>query len=141
MRQNGPESYEEFTQQTLLVPHLYWETTRSFVMRMKLIAGALAAATALTAIAAPAQARPWGHRGGGGAIVGGLLAGALIGGAIASSQGGYYGPGYAPGYYAPAPVYAGPPGDAVGYCLSRFKSYDPASGTYLGYDGYRHPCP
>jgi hypothetical protein len=112
---------------------------------MKLIAGALVAATALTAAAAPAQAQWRGHRGGGGAIVGGLLAGALIGGAIASSQRGYYGPGYgpgyAPGYYAPAPVYAGPPGDAVGYCLSRFKSYDPASGTYLGYDGYRHPCP
>ena len=114
-------------------------------MRMKLIAGALVAATALTAVAAPAQAQWRGHhRGGnGGAIVGGLLAGALIGGAIASSQRGYYGPGYAPGYYAPPPAYyAGPPGgDAVGYCLSRFKSYDPGSGTYLGYDGYRHPCP
>ena len=36
-------------------------------------------------------------------------------------------------------VYYG--GDAVQYCLSRFKSYDPYSGTYLGYDGYRHPCP
>ena len=22
----------------------------------------------------------------------------------------------------------------------RYKSYDPASGTYLGYDGLRHPC-
>jgi len=25
--------------------------------------------------------------------------------------------------------------------MSRFKSYDPGSGTYLGYDGLRHPCP
>jgi hypothetical protein len=31
--------------------------------------------------------------------------------------------------------------DAVSYCMQRFKSYDPSSGTYLGYDGYRHPCP
>lgn len=30
---------------------------------------------------------------------------------------------------------------AVAYCMRRFRSYDPASGTYLGYDGYRHPCP
>ena len=32
-------------------------------------------------------------------------------------------------------------GDATAYCAQRFKSYDPASGTYLGYDGQRHPCP
>jgi hypothetical protein len=31
--------------------------------------------------------------------------------------------------------------NAVAYCERRFRSYDPASGTYLGYDGYRHPCP
>lgn len=43
-----------------------------------------------------------------------------------------------PAYVAPAP-YIG--GDAVGYCAQRFRSYDPYSGTYLGYDGLRHPCP
>jgi hypothetical protein len=32
-------------------------------------------------------------------------------------------------------------GIGVAYCEQRFRSYDPASGTYLGYDGYRHPCP
>jgi hypothetical protein len=26
------------------------------------------------------------------------------------------------------------------YCAQRYRSYDPASGTYLGYDGLRHPC-
>ncbi|MEP9354243.1 BA14K family protein [Xanthobacter sp. KR7-65] len=31
--------------------------------------------------------------------------------------------------------------DAVSYCMQRFQSYDPRSGTYLGYDGLRHPCP
>jgi len=25
--------------------------------------------------------------------------------------------------------------------MQRFKSYDPSRGTYLGYDGERHPCP
>lgn len=64
----------------------------------------------------------------------GLATGAIIGGAIA-----------APYYYAPPPpvVYQYGPGnsDAVAYCMQRFRSYDPASGTYLGYDGLRHPCP
>ena len=61
------------------------------------------------------------HYGPGGAVLGGLAAGAIIGGAIANSQ-------------ARA-------NDAVAYCAQRYRSYDPASGTYLGYDGYRHPCP
>ena len=87
-----------------------------------------------------------GYRGGyrsrwGGAGVGlgiGLAAGALIGGALAAPH--YYG--VAPYYYGTAPgVYYGAPGGSIAYCLQRFKSYDPASGTYLGYDGLRHPCP
>ncbi len=45
-----------------------------------------------------------------------------------------------PGYYARPNYYDGGD-DAVSYCLSRFKSYDPESGTYLGFDGVRHPCP
>ena len=57
----------------------------------------------------------------------GLATGAIIGGAIAQSQA--------------APTYVAPGGSAVAYCSQRFKSYDPASGTYLGYDGRRHPCP
>lgn len=72
-----------------------------------------------------------GHRGGYGvgAGIAGLAVGAMIGGAIASSQSGYYAP----------PAYNG--GDPTSYCASKFKSYDPSSGTYLGYDGLRHPCP
>ena len=50
---------------------------------------------------------------------------------LAAPYYGYDGPYYAPGYGS----------NAVGYCMQRFKSYDPRSGTYLGYDGYRHPCP
>jgi hypothetical protein len=30
---------------------------------------------------------------------------------------------------------------AVAYCIRHFKSYDPVSRTYLGYDGHRHSCP
>ena len=66
----------------------------------------------------------WRHRhhyGTGAGVLGGLAAGAVIGGAIANSQ-------------ARA-------NDAVAYCAQRYRSYDPASGTYLGYDGNRHPCP
>jgi len=92
------------------------------------------------------------RRGGGGGFIPGAVAGAVIGGAIAS-QGyygdGYYGSsyGYAPGYYddqyyddgAVAVAPAG--GDDGAYCAQTYRSYDPASGTYLGYDGLRHLCP
>jgi hypothetical protein len=46
------------------------------------------------------------------------------------------------GLYNEAPGMAAP-GDqgAVADCAARFRSYDPASGTFLGYDGQRHPCP
>jgi hypothetical protein len=105
----------------------------------------LAIAWSLAIAAAPASARPWHHHGhyhggGIGAGIAGFAAGALIGGALAGSRGYYAPPAYAgppPAYYAPPP---GPP-DARAYCASRFRSYDPASGTYLGYDGMRHPCP
>jgi BA14K-like protein len=93
---------------------------------------------------------PYRGGGGGGGFIPGLAAGAIIGGAIAS-QGygpGYYGPGYAPGpgYYDNGDVDDGavavaPGGDAVAYCMQTYRSYDPRSGTYLGNDGYRHPCP
>ncbi|MFK4507847.1 BA14K family protein [Bradyrhizobium daqingense] len=65
----------------------------------------------------------------------------------------YYGGGYGYGGYYDDPYYYGSyydePSVAVvqdgggdsAYCAQRYKSYDPASGTYLGYDGKRHPCP
>ncbi len=88
----------------------------------------------------------YGRRGyGGGAVaagvIGGLAVGALAGAAIAGSQ--------------PAPAYGGPgyggPGQPVGnvyghdprwvnYCASRYRSFDPASGTYLAGDGNRYVC-
>ena len=56
----------------------------------------------------------------------GLATGAIIGGAIAQSQA------------QAAPVYGG---NTASYCAQRYRSYDPASGTYLGYDGVRRACP
>jgi BA14K-like protein len=70
-------------------------------------------------------------------LAGGLLAGSLIGGGLGYDYGGY-GPGYDDNSYA---YTAGPATADSGYCIQRYKSYDPASGTYLGYDGQRHPCP
>jgi hypothetical protein len=42
-------------------------------------------------------------------------------------------------YVAPGPAVV--EGDSVAYCKQRFRSYDPSTGTYLGYDGLRNPCP
>lgn len=88
------------------------------------------------------------HHGGG--FFPGLAAGAIIGGLASQSYAYYGGPGYYdPGYYddqyydqGVVAVAPGPVGDdAVAYCMQTYRSYDPASGTYLGFDGYRHPCP
>lgn len=60
------------------------------------------------------------------------------------------------GYYYSSPWWIGPSisfglrvpsygtpsygGGHVEWCYNRFRSYDAASDTYLGYDGYRHRC-
>ena len=137
-------------------------------MRYRKTAIALAAAlTVALSAASPVSAAHWHgggwhgggwHHGGGwgwGGAAAGFAAGALIGSAAAAGP--YYGApyyyggyGYAAPYpyddydeydapYGAAPAYGGGGDDA--YCAQRFKSYDPSSGTYLGYDGARHPCP
>ena len=107
------------------------------------------------AAAPPVEAVRYYRHGGwyGGGAGAGFVAGALIGGAIASSRGYGYGAygyapygysGYAPGYdpgYDDGYVAVAPGGGGDGYCMQRYRSYDPASGTFLGYDGLRHPCP
>lgn len=133
-----------------------------------ILVAALAAAMGSWAVA-PAAAAPIGsplmlqstvapsvetvrYRRGYGPGIGLGIAGALIGGAILGATQpygyygypGYYGPAYGPAYGVPAPYVVAPPpyaGDAVAYCLQRYRSYDPYSGTYLGFDGLRHPCP
>jgi len=81
-----------------------------------------------------------GGRGWGWGVGAGIAAGAILGGALAAPY--YYGPGYYPAPYYPAPgYYGGAPDGDVSYCMQRFRSYDPNSGTYLGNDGRRHSCP
>lgn len=83
----------------------------------------------------------YGRRGyGGGAlaagVIGGLAVGALAGAAVANSQPayGYGGPGQPVGN-----VYGHDP-RWVNYCANRYRSFDPASGTYLAGDGNRYTC-
>jgi hypothetical protein len=82
----------------------------------------------------------------GGAVAAGVIGGMILGGIIATQRPYYYygSPPYGYGYYPP-PFPAYQPyamgGATVDYCMRRFKSYDPYSMTYLGYDGFRHSCP
>jgi len=83
----------------------------------------------------------------GGNVAAGIVGGMILGGIIASQRPYYYD--YPPPYYYRPyrpyyyrPYYRPYPYDpAIAYCLQRFRSYDPYSMTYLGYDGFRHPCP
>lgn len=109
------------------------------------------------------RGRDRGYGRGAGFAVGAAAAGVATGAAIAAGSYGYgydpsyYGDNYAygPDYYGdsyafdtgpavafeqPVPVEGPVVGDAS-YCAQRYRSYDPASGTYLGFDGLRHPCP
>ena len=64
-------------------------------------------------------------------------------------RGDYGGNGYRGGnYYNYTPGWGGgyvgvsaPDGGANAWCQAHFRSFDPASGTYLGFDGARHSCP
>jgi hypothetical protein len=112
-----------------------------------------------------------GALGGRGGAVAGAIIGGTTGAAIAAEgqrrRGGYYY--YQNGcymqrpdgaYVAVAPQYCGGPvvddddeveyvapppravgADAVAACARRYRSYDPASGTFLSNDGMRKPCP
>ena len=79
--------------------------------------------------------------GGGGYGYGGAALGlGLLGGAVIGSQYPYYDSGYGYGAgYDVDPQDGG--GDSSVSCAARFRSYNPASGTYLGLDGLRHRCP
>lgn len=102
--------------------------------------------------------RHYRHRGNGDAIAAGVLglaAGAIIGGAMAQPQ---------PRYVQPAPVYDAPPPPADYYprraapvtyrggsmepwsrgwyqfCSQTYRSFNPQTGTFRGYDGRDHFC-
>jgi hypothetical protein len=114
--------------------------------------------------------RDRGFRRDAGFAVGAAAAGVATGAAIAAGGYGYdpsyYGDNYAydSGYYGDSYAYdtgatyntgiplvtfdqavpvEGPVavGGDASYCAQRYRSWDPASGTYLGFDGLRHPCP
>lgn len=59
----------------------------------------------------------------------GLAAGAILGSALSANA----------NANANANAYVYTENDR--YCASRFRSYDPVSKTYMGYDGHRHSCP
>jgi hypothetical protein len=85
-----------------------------------------------------------GHRERDRGFIPGVVVGAVIGGALASQNYGgpvYYAPRYTDDQYYDGNAVAPAGDDAVAYCIQNYSSYDPDSGTYLGNDGYRHPCP
>ncbi len=78
------------------------------------------------------------NRGGGVGLGAAILGGAILSGVFNNGYGDYYDDyGYNNYGYYDGPSYR----SSVGYCARRFRSYDPGSGTYVGYDGFRHPCP
>jgi BA14K-like protein len=70
-----------------------------------------------------------------------LATGLIIGGLLAAPRYyqsyPYYVDDYPPRYGGP--IGYGTPGWEV-YCFSRYRSFEPISGTYLGRDGRRHYC-
>lgn len=70
----------------------------------------------------------------GAGLLWGLGSGLYFGGYGAPYYGGgYYGGGYGSGYY-------GASGSHEAWCFRRYRSYDPDSDTFMGYDGRRHYC-
>ena len=118
---------------------------------MKTLAAGLALTIGATSLVGTAEAR---HRNRhGDAVAAGILgfaAGAILSGALARPR--YY------EYYERAPVYRAPPPPVIyratpvyyapaawtpewyAYCARKYQSFDAGSGTFLGYDGYRHVC-
>jgi len=64
----------------------------------------------------------------------GEVAGDIVGGAIGTAGAIATAP-----FRSPREAYA--MGGGPEYCAQRYRSYDPASGTFMGYDGLRHRCP
>jgi len=124
----------------------------------------------LAASVAPASADEWSrpYRWGPAAAAGVIVGGAVAAATSPLWGPGYYGDGpryrYRPDYaYGDGPYASGyggyddnngppmterrsaaidgPLDDSVAYCQAHFRSYDPSSGTYMGYDGMRHSCP
>ena len=118
------------------------------------LAAAMALSMAAVPFAATAEAGKRHHRyDPGPAIVAGifgLAAGAMISGALSQPRYRYYEPGPVyvapppppPVYHQPARVYYERPAPWTpawyAYCDARYRSFDPATGHFLGYDGRYH---
>jgi hypothetical protein len=104
----------------------------------KAIAAAVLIGVALLGAPAPAAA---GNGDAWGAGLFGFGVGAIIGSALAPQEV-YVVPPPPPAYYY-GPVAFGPPPwtpDWYAYCSSRYRSFDPSTGYFMGYDGYPHLC-
>jgi BA14K-like protein len=113
---------------------------------LKAIAAAALIGMATLMLAAPAEAgRGYGHGryhggGGGNALAAGILGlgvGAIIGSALTPRE----------VYVAPPPpaypVSYGPPAwspEWYNYCSYRYRTFNPRTGYFIGYDGYPHFC-
>lgn len=69
----------------------------------------------------------------------GFAAGLAIGGTIAYPH--FHRPfaTFSPAYPASGPYSAADP--SIISCMHRLRTYDPSTRTYLGFDGFRRPCP
>jgi hypothetical protein len=108
----------------------------------------------LLLIATPADAQ-WRHHRNRGFDPGAAIFGGIVGGIAGGVIGGMIGP--PPVYYRPPPppVYYQPPvmyqpqyvpqqqyvDPQIAYCIQRFRSYNPQTQSYMGYDGFAHRCP
>ena len=126
-------------------PSACWGDAMRFTKSVAAAAALAVAAFSLTSFAAePAKANA------NDAIIAGaagFAVGTLFGNATARPRyvapRAIYVPPPRPVYVAPAPVYyelvPWTP-EWYSYCASKYRSFDPRSGTYMGYDGYRHMC-
>jgi hypothetical protein len=110
-------------------------------VRSVAIAAALATATGFSVPAAAGD-----HGDAVFAGVAGFAVGTLFGNATARPR--YYAPPVyvvppPPVVYQPMPVYYAPAPwtpDWYAYCARKYDSFDAASGTFIGFDGYPHMC-
>lgn len=58
---------------------------------------------------------------------------AFLGGVLGGFLGGLFAP-------APVPEMAQGSPEWMAYCQNKYKSFNPETGTYTGYDGQQHPC-
>jgi BA14K-like protein len=105
---------------------------------LKITAGAALIGLGALALPAPAEA---GHGNSWGAGLLGFGIGAIVGSALTPREVYVVPPPPPPAYYGP--VSYGPPPwtpDWYAYCSSRYRSFNPSTGYFVGYDGVPRFC-